>query len=313
MNIQGFKHIWTTQKAEITVVLFSVLYLLVASFLVGLRMEHWLLLGIYNVCFFISAKTRKIILAFTIFLVFGIVYDLMKAFPNYQVNQVDIAGLYYFERNVFGLNVNGYLITANEFFLQFHNAFLDVVAGLFYINWMPVPLAFAFYLYLKNKQQFLQFSLTFFFVNLLGFCVYYIHPAAPPWYVQLYGFDLHLGVPGNTAGLARFDNLIGLPVFESIYSRNSNVFAALPSLHSAYPVLVLFYAIKNKLGRINWFLGLFMIGIWFSAVYSGHHYVTDVLSGIFCACVGILIFRKVLLKTKAFQNWVHRYKNLITS
>ena len=312
MIIQNIEQIWTIRKAEITVLLFSALYLLITALLVGLRVEHWLLLGIYNICFFISPKTRKIILAFTIFLVFGMVYDLMKAFPNYQVHAVDIAGIYHFEQHLFGFTVGGQLVTPNEFFQLFHNTLLDILAGLFYINWMPVPLAFALYLYFKNKQQFLQFSLTFFFVNLLGFCVYYIHPAAPPWYVQLYGFDMHPGVPGHTGGLSRFDRLLGIPVFESIYSRNSNVFAALPSLHSAYPVVVFYYAVKNKLGWVNWLFGLFMAGIWFSAVYSGHHYVTDVASGILCAVVGILIFQYSLLKIAGVTKFLAKFEQAIS-
>ena len=312
MERQNFENLWPLKKEGTLVVLLSMLYLGLASLLVGLRTEHWLIIGIYNFCFFSGPKTRKFILAFTIFLVFGVLYDLMKACPNYQVNHVDISSLYHFEQTVFGFTWNGHLLTPNEFFAQYHNSFLDILSGLFYINWIPVPLAFAVYLYLKDKLQFLHFSLTFLFVNLIGFCIYYIHPAAPPWYVSQYGFDFTLGVPGNTAGLVRFDNLIHLPVFEFIYSRNSNVFAALPSLHSAYPVIVFYYALKNRMGLITWFLALFTAGIWFSAVYSGHHYVTDVLAGIICASAGILLFQKFLLKINGFQKWVTTYILLIT-
>lgn len=299
------------KKDEALVILLSGIYLSIASLLVGLRIEHWLIIGIYNLCFFISPKTRKIILALTIFVVFGIIYDMMKAYPNYLVNNVDISSIYHFEKRVFGITSNGQLMTFNEFFAINHTSFLDILSGFFYINWMPVPLAFAIYLYFTNKQQFLLFSLTFLFVNLLGFCIYYIHPAAPPWYVSLYGFEFHLGVPGNTGGLARFDNLVHLHVFGSIYSRNSNVFAALPSLHSSYPVVVLYYAIKNRLGWVNWLLALFMAGIWFSAVYSGHHYITDVVAGVICAFTGILIFQKGLMKVRGFRNWVDGYRLLI--
>jgi len=35
---------------------------------------------------------------------------------------------------------------------------------------------------------------------------------------------------------------------------------------------------------------VFMLGIWFAAVYSGHHYIIDVLAGILCALIGIAIF-----------------------
>mgnify|MGYP000674192654 CR=1 FL=1 len=46
-----------------------------------------------------------------------------------------------------------------------------------------------------------------------------------------YGFEPVLNTPGNVAGLGRFDELLGCSVFHSIYGRNANVFAAVPSLH----------------------------------------------------------------------------------
>ncbi|MDQ3291637.1 MAG: phosphatase PAP2 family protein, partial [Bacteroidota bacterium] len=139
-------------------------------------------------------------------------------------------------------------------------------------------------------------------VNLIGFVIYYVYPAAPPWYVQHYGFTFIPGTPGNTAGLARFDNFFGIKLFHGIYSKSSNVFAAMPSLHSAYPVTVLLYGLKNKLGRVNMFFALIMLGIWFAAVYSFHHYVLDVILGIACALVGFDLFQWAMQKEgKAFR------------
>jgi inositol phosphorylceramide synthase catalytic subunit len=294
------------------VILVNAIFLIFTFLLTGIKAEHLILSALCSFLYLYCEKTRKFILAFGIFVIFAIIYDLMKAWPNYMVNQVDISSLYHFEQNVFGFTEKGHLITPNEFFTDHHTLFLDIISGIFYINWIPVPLALAVYFYVTSKKQYLDFSLTFFFVNLIGFCIYYVHPAAPPWYVHLYGFDMHLGVPGNTAGLSRFDELVHLPVFASIYSKNSNVFAAMPSLHCAYPVIVLYYGMKNKLGRVNWLFGLFMTGIWFSAVYSGHHYVTDVIAGVICACVGIFIYQRIFLKTGLFQKWISDYQHTIT-
>ena len=143
-------------------------------------------------------------------------------------------------------------------------------------------------------------------VNLVGFIIYYIYPAAPPWYVDVYGFDLHLGVHGNRAGFARFDEITNIPVFENIYNKNANVLAAIPSLHAAYPVILLFYGIKKGLGWINYLFIIFMIGIWFSAVYSGHHYIIDVVLGVVVALVVIAIFEK--LSRKTYLNiWIQNF------
>jgi hypothetical protein len=134
------------------------------------------------------------------------------------------------------------------------------------------------------------FSLTFLLVNLLGFVVYYLFPAAPPWYVQAYGFDFKLLTHGSTAGLSRFDHFFGLPVFGSLYARGSNVFAAMPSLHSAYPVVVLYFGLKNRLGWVNGLFAVVTVGIWFAAVYTAHHYVLDVEAWMLCVGTGIALF-----------------------
>lgn len=244
--------------------------------------------------FYAHDKSRRFILGFSIFIIFWIIYDSMRIIPNYEVSTVHIQEPYEFEKILFGINVNGNLLTPNEYFYIFNNKILDFLSGFFYINWMPIPIGFGIYLYLKEKPLFLEYSLVFLLVNLLGFAIYYLYPAAPPWYVEIYGFDLQIGIPGNRAGLVRFDELVGVPIFESIYNKNANVLAAIPSLHAAYPVIVLFFAIKKRLSIIAIVLFIiFMSGIWFSAVYSGHHYIIDVLLGVILALITLIIFEKI--------------------
>ena len=300
-------------RGWIVVWVISLVYLAFTRAFLGLGPEHYVIVIFYNLCFMLNAGSRKFILAFTVFIVFGIIYGLLKAYPNYLVNNVDISSIYHFEKKIFSFSVEGQRMTPNEYFALHHTTFLDILTGLFYINWIPIPLAFGLWLYFRNKQVFLHFSLTFLFVNLIGFIIYYLHPAAPPWYVKVYGFDFHLDIQGSAAGLARFDTLIHFPLFNSIYSRNSNVFAAMPSLHCAYPVIVLYYAVRSKLGWVNGLFVLFMAGIWFSAVYSGHHYVTDVLMGITCAIIGLFVFQKLLLKNTTFLKFISRYEYAIST
>ncbi len=289
----------------------SASYLFIMFFLTGLRPEHWAIILIFNILFYSGKGTRKFVLGFAIFILFAMLYDVMRAFPNYLFNTVDIAPLYHLEKQLFGIDVQYTRLTPNEFFAINHNVLTDLISGFFYINWIPVPLGFAVYLYITNRKLFLHFSLNFLLVNLLGFIIYYIHPAAPPWYVSEYGFVLNLQTPGSAAGLARFDQLLHLNVFGSIYNKNANVFAAIPSLHCAYPVVVLYYGIKADLSRANWFFSLFMIGIWFSAIYSGHHYTIDVILGIFCAIAVIIIYEMVFMKQRRYNLFTTRYLRII--
>ncbi|MES2133582.1 MAG: phosphatase PAP2 family protein [Bacteroidota bacterium] len=302
----------TSKKSILIVTLVTLGYLVGTALLLGLKTDKFIIAGVFNVLYYVSVTTRKFVLGFSVFVVFWIIFDSMKAFPNYKFNPVHVEQLYNTEKQLFGINVNGTLLTPNEYLQKHTKTFLDVLTGFFYLNWMPVPLLFAFYLFRKNKQEFIYFSLAFLFVNLLGFVVYYTYPAAPPWYVEEYGFTVHFNTPGNTAGLSRFDDYFGINLFRGMYAKSSNVFAAMPSLHSAYPTVVFYFGVKNKLGWINALFALLMAGIWFSAVYSNHHYILDVLAGIACALTGLFIFHKVLLKNARFMNFVVKYKNVIS-
>ena len=299
-----------TKKNIIINLLLVIGYLLWNKFIGAVRTEHYFLVILWLTAFYAHEKSRSFILGFSVFIVFWIIYDSMRIVPNYEVAHVHIKEPYEFEKSLFGIHLNGSLLTPNEYFALNNSKFLDFLSGFFYLNWMPVPIGFGIYLYLKDKYLFLKYSFAFLFVNLLGFCIYYLYPAAPPWYVDFYGFDLKI-VPGNRAGLIRFDKLTGIPVFANIYNKNANVLAAMPSLHSAYPVVVLYYSIKKHLSlSIKIFLGIFMLGIWFSAVYSGHHYIIDVLAGILVAVFGLFIFEK-LSKNPEIQYRIVNFSQII--
>ena len=279
----------------------SLLYLLLDKILIGFRTEQLIIVLFFNALYYASFPTRKFITGFSVFIIFWILFDSMKAFPNYLYNTVHIESLYRAEKNFFGIHFQNQVITPNEYWHLHTNTFLDIISGIFYLCWVPVPIFFAVYLFFTNRKQFMHFSLTFLFVNIIGFIIYYLYPAAPPWYVQHYGFQFVAHTPGNTAGLQHFDNFFHAGIFQALYAKSSNVFAAMPSLHSAYPVITLYYGIKTRSGFINILFAVIMIGIWFAAVYSSHHYVLDVLAGIACAIAGIFVFQKWIAPNKTFK------------
>lgn len=289
----------------------SVVYLLLSVWLVGFKVDQLVLIAIFNGLYYASGITRKFITGFSIFMVYWIIFDYMKAFPNYTFRDVHIGELYNTEKHLFGITTATGKVTPNEFFLQYHTMAGDLLSGLFYLCWVPVPLLFASYLFFRNRPLFLRFALAFFVVNMIGFVIYYIYPAAPPWYIQEHQFNFIAATPGNTAGLKRFDELVGAPVFQSLYAKGSNVFAAMPSLHSSYPVIVLFYGIKGRYRYISIIFAVIMAGIWCSAVYTSHHYVLDVLAGICCAITGITLVERGVSRPGWFSRFVDSYLSKI--
>ena len=303
----------TTRESVICVSALLVWLTVTAAF-IGFRPEHIFMAVLIAAMFFAGAPSRRLVVALVPFALFGISYDWMNLCPNYTVNHVDIAGLYETEKSLFGISQYGKLYTPNEFLAMHTHSVLDFLGGVFYLCWVPLPIIFGLWLYFKgHTRTYVHFAVAFLLVNLLGFCVYYIHPAAPPWYVAKYGFEFIQGTPGDVAGLGAFDAMTGLGIFDSLYARNANVFAAMPSLHSAYTFIAFIYAMRCQACR--WWrvaLAVVTLGIWFTAVYSFHHYLLDVLGGISVTIVTYVLFEYGLMRVRGFNHFIHKYVAYLT-
>jgi len=286
------------------------LYLLWSVLMVGFRSDHLVFVALCLGLFYAGETSRKVLLALSFFLIYWIVYDSLRIYPNYAFNPVHIQQPYDLEKSLFGFEYLGQIVTPNEFFEKNTLPIADVASGFFYLCWVPVPIAFAIWLFFKDKRMLLDFSLAFLLVNLFGFVLYYAYPAAPPWYVELHGFQENFSIPGNEAGLANFDRIMGVGLFHGMYAKNANVFAAIPSLHSAYPILPLYFALKRKMPLAAGVFFLICVGIWGSAVYSRHHYFIDVILGILCSLATILVLERLVLRTRV-NRWLNRYAELI--
>lgn len=294
---------------SVIMILSLAIWLAVTLLCVGFRPEHLALALLICALFFSSLPSRKLIVALLPFVAFGISYDWMNLLPNYEVNPIDVVGIYETEKGLFGISSPDGVLTPNEFFARHTYASMDFLAGIFYLCWVPLPVFYGLWLYARGRREgYLHFALVFLLVNLIGFALYYVHPAAPPWYIAIYGAIADTSTPGNMAGLAAFDAMTGLSVFHGLYERNANVFAAFPSLHSAYTLVAFIYALRLK-SSLLWrvLLGVVTAGIWFTAVYTSHHYIIDVAGGIFCAIAGYLIFEYVLMKIPAFSRFIYKY------
>lgn len=289
------------------------IWIVITIWFVGLRPEHLWLASLLLLLFFVTAPSRRLLVALLPFLIFGISYDWMNIVPNYMVNPVDVVDVYNAEKSVFGIPYQGDVLTPNEYFALHNYTFLDFIAGIFYLCWVPLPIIYGLWLYFKSESvPYLHFALVFLFVNLIGFAIYYIHPAAPPWYIAQYGPEAIEGTPGSVAGLGKFDEITGLGIFNALYARNANVFAAIPSLHSAYTLIAFVYSLRYRLSIIwSIILGIVTAGIWFTAVYTSHHYIIDVICGIGTALLGIGIFEFILMKLPPFARFIQRYANYI--
>lgn len=303
----------TDGKTGRLVIALSLLFLAFQATVVGLIPAQIVMVVLFNVLFFAHPRSRRLAVAMLPFILFEISYDWMRLYPNYRVNPIDIRGLFDTELSLFGIMNEGTIMIPGQYFMLHHTTLLDLLAGVFYLCWVPGPIAFGLWLIHQGETQwYVRFALAFLFVNIVGFAGYYVHPAAPPWYALQYGFEPDFTTPGNVAGLGRFDALVGIPVFQSIYVNNSNIFAAVPSLHAAYMLVATVYAV---LSRRSWSLvavcTFITVGIWWTAVYSCHHYIIDVVLGIFTAFLGIFLLERIFLRWRPFRRFVTSYAHYL--
>ena len=159
-----------TRRESLTLLCALAVWLAVTALCVGLRPEHVWIALLLAALFFASGMTRRMLVALLPFVVFGISYDWMNIVHNYEVNPVDIEGIYNTEKQLFGITTAaGQVVTPNEFFALHTSPVMDFLGGFFYLCWVPVPILFGLYLYFDRQVKgYLHFALVFLFVNFIG-------------------------------------------------------------------------------------------------------------------------------------------------
>lgn len=265
-------------------------YLLIVHLTMGLRPEHFALVGALLLCFFAHQKLRKWALAFFPFVAFGVIYDALRMVPIAWRGTINIQAPYEMESSLlqwFGFPAQFML---GDFFQEHHVFALDVLAACTYSLHIVIPILFALWLWIRNSEYFTSFTWAFLAMNLAAFAIYILYPTAPPWYVTQYGFEqVGWNLIGDSAGLSYFDAWIGFPYFQNTYARAAWNYGAIPSMHAAFPLLVSLFA-RHTLSWVRWLCYIFTVLVAFSAVYLNHHYVIDLLIGWSFALAIYLIF-----------------------
>ncbi len=161
---------------------------------------------------------------------------------------------------------------------------LAIACTVVYFCHFVIPIAVGMVLWLVDRVMFLRFTITLLAMSFAAFLVFLLLPVAPPWLAGQH----HL-LPG-------VHSLIALPSAVSPFYNwlNPDVAAAFPSLHAAYPLLaaLALWPVSRRAAAIGF---TWSAAVWFSVVYLGQHYVTDVIGGIVFAVVAWLIMTEILV------------------
>ncbi len=238
------------------------------------------------------ASKRLFVGIFPLFMV-GLVYDAMRFVKHVGVTpeRVHVCDLQALDARWFGLGSQSW----PDYWLAHGNLAADVYFSIPYGTFLYVTVAYAIWLYRAEYDGLRRFAWTFLLTNLAGFLTYHIYPAAPPWYFHANGCTVDLAAKASEGmHLARVDALLGFQYFAGFYSRSNDVFGAVPSLHVAYPLLIVLEGWRRHgaLGRTLtcWFF----VSMSAAAVYLDHHWVFDVALGTLYTLVVYALVRRAI-------------------
>ncbi len=204
------------------------------------------------------------------------VYDLTRGAADSLGIGVHVHPMIDFDRTVFFGEV------PTEW-LQAHLYDPDVLSGwnvfftLTYTSYFIIPFAVGGFLWARDRLQFLRFAKRLVTLALAGLATYIAFPAAPPWMAAQTGL-LH-GIQRTTS---KGWEVIGGGT-ASLFSEGQdrvNLVAAVPSLHSAFTMLVALF-LWNRVRR-TWLrplLLLYPLAMGLTLMSTGEHYFFDVLLG----------------------------------
>jgi len=159
---------------------------------------------------------------------------------------------------------------------------LDLLAAAGYALHFIAPWTTALILWRTTKRH-STFLCALGILNTLAVITQFFFPTAPPWYFEKYGFmPATYSMPGDPAGLQYSDILLGTQFFHRIYYNSPVVFGAFPSLHAAWPILIIqFLPLGGPFATLKW---LYPVWLWWAAIYLQHHFFVDLLGGaVYCA------------------------------
>lgn len=165
----------------------------------------------------------------------------------------------------------------------------NVLVTLIYVSHFFATPVIAIVLWIRNRDRFRAWIGIVLAMALAGLATYILYPMAPPWYAADAGY---LHQVHRISGLGW--NYLGLTVARHALDAGqafANDVAAMPSLHTGFAALAVgFFMIRASWWR-RILLCLYPLAMGLALVYSGEHYVIDVLAGIVYAVVIIAVWQ----------------------
>lgn len=153
----------------------------------------------------------------------------------------------------------------------------DFAAWAVYLTHFFAVFMVAAYLWRQARPRFARFRNMVLTLTAAAFLTYLLFPAVPPWLASDSGA---LGESQRVVGAVWQE--LGVSPAAAIWEKGSgfsNEVAAIPSLHTAYPVLILLFFWPGGSRRLRGLCLAYAVAMSLTLVYTAEHYVIDVALG----------------------------------
>lgn len=263
------------KKNPLTFTLRATIVLLVAVIFV-LQRNFWTpdtLFLVLLVVFVVFGQTRAFLIRFVPLIALLLVYDSFRGIADDLNQNVHYHEMIIADRVMFG----GALPTAvlQDWWWHGSVSWYDFYFYFLYTIHFVMPLLLAVLIWKLKPRLYWEYMWALVGLSFAAFITYVIFPAAPPWLAVEKGFIEPIHRISSDIWWA-----MGVKNFSEVYAHLSpNPVAAVPSLHSAYPLLFVLYLAKLFTWRRAWWLMFYPISVWIGVVYLGEHYVIDAILG----------------------------------
>ena len=162
----------------------------------------------------------------------------------------------------------------------------DKVAVPVYLSHFLVSLILAITLWCVSYPTFRRYLATLVTLTLMTLATYLVYPAAPPWMAALNG-HIHGSVVRVVPATLK---VLGGETVSSTAEKGaaySNPVAAMPSLHAAIPMMLALFFWGTARWWLRVVLASYALAMALTLVYTGEHYVIDVLVGWAYAAIAV--------------------------
>jgi hypothetical protein len=267
----------------------------IIGFVAGFADREWLLVWSLGLVFLLGWRNRQPVLRalydWLPLLVILAAYDLVRSRADSLIERAHLEPMIWFDELI-GFGTAWTVRLQDALFNAQHPHWYDYGLLVVYSSHFVTAITVGACVYFVARARFTRYVFTFLVCSLAGFATYVIFPAIPPWMASEQG-----ALPHTYRAVDVIWSHIGLDFLANVFSgdpKYSNPVGALPSLHAAYPLLLvlLFWSIAGPKVRVV--LVTYVFAMAFALVYFAEHYVFDLLAGYVYAVAAFWIVGRIL-------------------